>query len=270
MPFASIPARNLDVFYEARGSGDPVVLIGGFTSTVATWGRQVGLLSERFRVIALDNRGSGRTRVIDDDGVRSPVIWSDDVAAFCDQLALPAIHLVGVSMGGVIAQAFATQHESRLRSLTLMCTTPGGDHAPAVPLDVLQGVVRGSQPDPTDDDIDALARAVAHPETRTKRREAWECFLATRLAESHTVDEMQRRQAGLRGFTAWDELANLSVPTLVMTGSDDRLVPPENSRALADRIPGAELQIIHDGGHIFFVEQSHAVNQALLAFLSCH
>jgi pimeloyl-ACP methyl ester carboxylesterase len=270
MPFISLKSRGLETYYEEEGKGPPVVLIGGFTSTLDTWGLQVGPLSERFQVIRPDNRGSGRTRIPADDGKRSPQIWADDVLALIDALGLERVHLVGCSMGGFIAQAFAVAHPERLISLTLMCTTPGGAHTVPISAQMMAGLQAGSVPGATADQLDAMTAAALHENARAENRKAWDYFTQLRVASPHSAQELEHRRAGIANFTVWDQLGTLKVPTLVTTGVGDRLVPPENSRVIAERIPGAELKFIEGGGHVFFIEQPQAVNALLLDFLSRH
>lgn len=270
MPYLPVPARNIEIYYEEAGSGDPVVLIGGFTSTIETWALQAPHLAGHFRVIAPDNRGSGRTRVPDDDGHRSPESWAEDVVALLDGLGIERAHLVGCSMGGFIAQAVAVRHGDRLRSLSLLCASPGGEHGVAPQQEVFRGVFAGSLADASEADVEALAHAVLDDRTRSTNPAAWELFSSTRVSHPHSAEELLRRQGGIAGFSVWDDLAGLDVPTLVATGTSDRLVPPENSSRLAARIPGAELHAVDHGGHIFFIEQAEVVNELLVRFLREH
>ncbi|MEJ2089980.1 MAG: alpha/beta fold hydrolase [Gammaproteobacteria bacterium] len=261
MPYVKTDA--IEIYYEEEGSGDPVVLIGGLTSTVETWGMQRPALAERYRVVLPDNRGSGRTRVPNDDGARSMEGFADDVLALVDGLELDRIHLVGASMGGMIVQAFALAHPERLRSLVLACTLFGGPQAvradPTVTARLLEA---------TGDNADASLGVVAHPETSTKRPEAIRFYLAGKEAQPHSAEEVAARAQAVAAFDVADRVKDITVPTLVMTGKQDILVPPENSRMLAERIPNAELVEIDQAGHIFFCEQPEAVNEALLTFLS--
>jgi pimeloyl-ACP methyl ester carboxylesterase len=114
-------ASGSRIWYESQGAGEAVVLIGGLSSTVETWGRVADLLAERYRVIRPDNRGSGRTRLDPDDGDRSMAAFADDVRRLLDGLGLERVHLVGASMGGMIVQQFATTWPERLLSLTVAC-----------------------------------------------------------------------------------------------------------------------------------------------------
>lgn len=261
MPYLN--TETIDIYYEEEGSGEPVVLIGGLTSTVETWGLQRQALAERYRVILPDNRGSGRTRVHHDDGTRSIQGFADDVLALIDGLGLERIHLVGASMGGMIVQAFALAYPQRLRSLVLACTLFGGPQAVAADPSVTAKLLEA-----TGDNADASLSVVAHRETVEKRPEAIRFYLATKAAQPHTAEEVARRAQAVAAFDVADQVKDLAVPTLVITGKQDILVPPENSRMLAARIPNAELVEIDQAGHIFFCEQPDAVNNALLNFFA--
>ena len=267
MPYIETPNAEtpLEMYYEEEGSGDPVVLIGGLTSTVETWGLQRPKLAERFRVLMPDNRGSGRTRVPNDDGIRTIEGFAADVLGFLDGLNLEHVHLVGASLGGIIVQAFALAHPERLRSLVLACTTFGGPQAvaadPAVTAKLLAstGVNSG-----------ASTEVVAHPETPVQRPEAIEFYLASKAAQPHSAEEVAARAKAVAAFDVADRVQEIRTPTLVITGRQDVLIPPENSRMLAERIPDSELAEIDQAGHIFFCEQPEATNKVLLDFMTRH
>jgi pimeloyl-ACP methyl ester carboxylesterase len=263
-------AGPIEIWYEEAGEGSPVVLIGGLTSTAPVWGRQVPALAARHRVVTPENRGSGRTRVAADDGVRTPERFAGDVLALLDGLGLGRVHLVGASMGGAIVQAFALRWPERLRSLVVACSTPGGPHAVSAPPDVIGALVAGAADGAPPDAARAALEAVFHPATFARRPDAVAFYEGTKRAWPHGGAEIARRAAGLAGFDAWEGLASLAVPTLVLTGADDRLVPPENARRIAARVAGAELAVIPESAHVFFVEQAEATNRALLEFFAKH
>ncbi len=270
MAHLELPGRGIDIYFEDRGSGAAAVLIGGIASTVETWGLQVDALARHFRVITPDNRGSGRTKIHNDDGARNPPQLADDVFALVDALGIDRFHLVGWSMGSLIAQAYAVSYPHRLRSLTLLSSTPGGAHGVPVAPDVARGLFVGSVPGASEDDLAALAAATMHVDTLEQNHAAWEYFCATRRDHPHAPEELARRAASIASFSVWDQLAELRVPTLVATGAGDRLMPPENSGRLAQQIPGAELELVEGGGHVFFIEKPDVVNAMLIGFLQRH
>jgi pimeloyl-ACP methyl ester carboxylesterase len=271
MPFAKIESSGpLDVYFEEQGRGDPLVLIGGFTSTVETWWAQRPVLAREFRVILPDNRGSGRTRIPHDDGVRALARLAGDVRGLLDALGLERIHLVGASMGGMIAQEFAVQSPERLRSLAVLCSRCGGAVSVPAAAEVAEKMLRGASSDASDAERRAGLEALFHPAAFRESPEVIERLLAQRRAHPHTPAELARRSQGIATWDVSDVLAHLRVPTLVMTGDSDLLVPPENSRIIARRIPGAELVEIGDAGHCFFQEKPAATNAALLDFLRRH
>ncbi len=266
MPRVALPERALDVYYEESGTGAPVVLIGGFTSTAATWRHQVPALAVHHRVVAPENRGSGRTRVVGpDDGGRSVWGWAEDLLALLDALELERVHLAGCSMGGRIVSAFACRWPDRLFSLALLCSSPGDAHAVAGDPAIAGAVAAGSNPDATPEQRAEAEAAVFHRDTPAHRPEVMRSFREIRASEPHSTAELAHRSAAMTApFSVWDELGALSVPTLVITGEDDRLLPHENSRRLAERIPGARLVLVEGGGHVFFVEQPDTTNRELL------
>jgi 3-oxoadipate enol-lactonase len=258
----------LEIHVHDEGRGEAVVLLGGLTSTVETFGLQIpALVRAGYRVIAPDNRGSGRTKAAADDGVRTPERFAADVRALLDALDLPAVHLVGASMGGMIAQAFALAHPERLRSLVLACTTCGGPHAVAAAPEVVEAMVRGSSPEATEEERRAGFAVVFHPESFERRPEGVRFYEETKRAWPHSAREVGLRVVGIASHDAWARLPEIRVPTLVLTGDRDVLIPPENARILAGRIPDAQLVVIEDAGHVFFCEQPEATNRALVAFL---
>lgn len=262
-------AGPLEIHFHEEGRGEPVVLIGGLTSTVETWGLQIpALVRGGYRVIAPDNRGSGRTKVLQEDRVRTPQRFAADVHALLDALGLARVHLLGASMGGMIAQAFALAHPERLLSLTLACTTCGGPNAVTAAPEVVQALVRGSSPQATEEERRAGLAVVLHPESFEKRAAGVAFYEETKRAWPHSAEEVGLRVLGVAGFDAWARLPEISAPTLVLTGDSDVLIPPENARILAQHIPGARLVVIEEAGHVFFCEQPEATNRALLAFLA--
>src|SRR5262245_42849015 len=129
------------IHYETHGAGAPVLLIMGLGSNASGWHRTIPWLAERYQAIAFDNRGTGRSEV--PEGPYSMAQMAADAAAVLDAAGHATAHITGASLGGMIAQRFALTYPQRLRSLILLCTTPGGAHAARASDDVMKALLDG-------------------------------------------------------------------------------------------------------------------------------
>ncbi len=266
----SVGDERLDIHLLDEGEGEPVVLIGGLTSTFEVWQYQIDGLKDSYRVLAPDNRGSGRTREHSDDGLRSIPRFARDVLSLLDALELDRVHLVGASMGGMIVQQFAISWPERLRTLTIACSHHGGSAVvPAAP-EAVAALVAGGAGNATEEQVRASHLAVFHERTLRERPEAVRFYQETKDALPHTAEEVAARIQGIQNFDVESRLSRVAVPTLVLTGDADRLVPPENSSRIASLIPDAELVVLEDCAHGFFCERPGAFNDALRSFLERH
>ncbi len=259
---------KIEIYYEEEGAGEPLVMIGGFTATVEVWGKLRPLLAEKYRVIMADNRGSGRTRLGNDDGDRAPKRFAGDVLTLIDGLGLERAHVLGGSMGGMIAQEFTVRHPERLRSLIVACSNFGGEDRVAPSPGIRETRRRGGIPEATEEERIAALETIFHPDTVRDRPEVVAFYDRNKRAFPHSKEELKARTEGMAAFDLSEEVRSLRCPTLVISGSHDCLVPPENSRLLAGRVPGAELVIIENTGHHFYSEQPEASARGILEFLS--
>ena len=120
---AFITHRGARIYYESHGSGEPLVLVMGLGGHSRTWALQVPAFSKRYRVVTIDNRGAGRSDAPDEP--YDMPLFADDVRAVLDELELDRVHLLGASMGGLIAQEFCHRYPERVRSLMLACSGVG-------------------------------------------------------------------------------------------------------------------------------------------------
>jgi 3-oxoadipate enol-lactonase len=253
--------RGAKIYWDEQGQGEPVLLIMGLGWASNMWHRTRPVLAARHRTLAFDNRGAGRSDV--PPGPYSMALLASDAAAVLDAAGVERAHLLGASMGGMIAQEFALQYPNRLRSLILASTAAGGP--------------RAVQADP--EAIQLLFRRDPNPEERAKAavpfiydsgtpRERIDQDLAV-LSEWYPHPEGYLAQ--LQGILAWEadsRLSKITAPTLVINGENDRLVPSANGSLIAERIPGAKLVLLPHASHIITTDQSAAAHQALLEFLS--
>jgi len=259
-----VKVGDISFYYETHGVGHPLVLIRGLGSNADHWYSQIPALSSSFRVVSYDNRGIGRSDKPNEPFTIS--MMAEDTAGIMDGLGIPKAHIMGLSMGGMVAQEFALRFPHRVRGLVLACTHCGGKKAV-----------------PASGEIQALFSefiTTASPEAAQK---AGKCLFAehTLSKASEIVREYQEISArfpaeakvllqqfeAIKGHDAWSRLQDIQAPTLVITGAEDLLIVPENSKILAEKISEAQLCIIPGGGHQFLVEQAQAANEAILAFL---
>jgi pimeloyl-ACP methyl ester carboxylesterase len=192
-------------------------------------------------------------------------MMASDAAAVLDAAGVPAAHIVGASMGGMIAQEFALQYPARVRSLLLACTTPGGPEAERPGPEVMAVLFStGLSPE-------ERARAIIPfiYDSSTPRERVEEDLRV--LSELYPIPEGFVAQ--IQAILAWEAFSRLSqitAPTLVIHGMNDRLVPAANSDLIARRIPSAQLVKIPDASHIFFTDQPAKAHEALLSFLVSH
>ena len=259
---------KLELYYEEEGAGEPLVMVGGLTATVEVWGKLRGLLAAEYRLIMPDNRGTGRTKARHDDGDRAPSRMAEDLLGLVDGLGLDTFHVMGGSYGGTIALSFAVKHPQRLKSLIVACSHFGGaDKVAAVP-GVRETRARGGAPDATEEERRAALETLFHPETIDERPEVVAFYDGFKRRFPISKQEIARRNKGMAEYDVSEEVKTLGVPTLVISGEADVLVPTENSRRMAGRIPGAELVIVENTGHHFYSERPEASAEAILAFLS--
>jgi 3-oxoadipate enol-lactonase len=244
---------GIELYYERAGSGEPLLLIQGMSGTHVAWGRPFrDQLEAAFDVVAFDNRGIGLSGAVTDPFAIAEM--ASDAAGLLDALGIERAHVLGISMGGMIAQELALAAPGRVRTLTLGCTYAGGP---------------GSQlMDPAD--FAALAEAMASGNQDRVFRAMWELNLspAFRADESRYAAFTEMAQAvpvarrivelqlqAIVAHDTHDRLPGIDLPTLVIHGTVDRVLGYPNGPQVAGLIPGARLETLEDVGHLFWWEQ---------------
>jgi pimeloyl-ACP methyl ester carboxylesterase len=254
--------RGAKIYWDELGQGDPLLLIMGLGWASNMWHRTRPVLAARYRTIACDNRGAGRSDV--PPGPYSIALLASDAAAVLDAAGVDRAHIIGASMGGMIAQEFALQYRDRVRSLILSCTAAGGPRAVQAEPEAIQLLFRREDSSPA-----ARAKA-AVPfiyDSGTPRGRIDQDLAV--LSEWYPHAEGYTAQ--LQAILAWEadsRLSKITAPTLVVHGENDRLVPAANGRLIAERIPGARLITLPHASHIFMTDQPSAAHHAFLEFLS--
>jgi pimeloyl-ACP methyl ester carboxylesterase len=251
MPVVRVGEVELD--YERSGSGPPLLLIMGMSGTSLHWGEPfLEALRRDFEVIVYDHRGVGASSRL--EGPVTIVEMAADALGLLDALGIETAHIVGISMGGMIAQELALAHPERVRTLTLGCTYCGGPGSVLMPAAVAR----------------RLAEARRSGDRERVMRTAWETNVSAALvddadayAEYLAIGHrrvvavpviMAQTQAIFEHDTS-ERLAGLTMPVLVIHGTADEVLPVQNGRVVASRIPGSRLEIFEGAGHLFFWEQ---------------
>jgi 3-oxoadipate enol-lactonase len=249
------------IAWERRGVGEPLLLVHGLGYARWGWEPVVDALAGRHEVILFDNRGIGESDA--PGGLYSVRMLAEDAVAVLDAAGLKRANVLGTSLGGMVALQLALDWPERVDRLVLACTTPGGagaapmpdrtirlmQEAPTLPLELaLRRFVEnafGPEPDPS-----LVDRIVQHRLTTAQPPAAWASQAAAGAA-----------------FDVWGRVPEVTVPTLVLTGDEDAVVDPRNSKLLAERIPGARLEVFPGSGHLFFWEQPDRFVQVVTDFL---
>lgn len=262
--------NTVSLAYDDRGEGLPVVFLHAFPLTRQMWAEDMqALLQERrYRLIALDWRGFGASelpRPPTGPAISPMTTLADDVAGLLDVLGLQQATLCGLSMGGYVAFAFARRYPQRLRGLVLADTRPGADTPEARAARASVAQLAESQGTTAIADLQ-LPRLLAR--STHQHSPAVEAHVR-RLIDGATP---QGIAAAARGMAAREDasdlLPTLACPTLVIAGEEDALIPPQETREYAARIPGAHLALLPRAGHLSNLEQPHAFIQAVSQFLA--
>ena len=249
-------------WYDA-GSGSPVLLVMGLAYPAAAWFRQVPALAAQHRVLTVDNRGTGETGLVE-GAPYSVELMTQDCLDVLDAAGVDRAHVVGISMGGLMAQELGLSHPDRVQSLTLMSTHPGTAHG--VWPQEMQEFMAARLAMPADERAEFSLPFNYHPSTgRHLIEEDW----AARAAGT-AGPEGYAAQGGTALWDGWDRLPRLAVPTLVVHGAQDRLVVPENGELIAARVPDAKLVLVEGANHIVTTDRADEVNELLLAWFAEH
>lgn len=262
-----ITTNGIELYYEIHGSGAPLILISGLGYSLWQWHKMIPFLAEHFQVITFDNRGIGQSDR--PAGPYTAQMLAADTVGLLNELGIEKAIVMGHSMGGFIAQAIALDFPQAVEKLILCSTNFGGPrHVPvtAEAMKVLSDVTS-----------DALTRfknglsVSTAPGWTEKNPEMIAEWIKWRMANPIELAPYQAQMAiglGLISEAAAFEmkLSRLNVPTLILFGAHDKVVPPANASLLAEKIAGSKVVIFPDAGHFFPIEIAEAAARAVIEF----
>ena len=263
-----VKVSDIEMYYESLGEGDPVMLVTGYGADLFAWALQAPELSQAYTVHMIDNRGVGDTDK--PDGPYTIKTMADDVAGFFDAVGIEKAHLVGHSMGGMIAQRFALDYPEKLRSLTLASTSCRPPKGSELMLYLWTDILEKLGNEAFINNIIAWCFTFDFIDTQYDALMMMKQMMLDHFNDKPLLPEPFRAQtAAITSFDVADEIENIKTPTMVLVGKDDILTPPKFSEEIANRIPGSTLKTIA-GGHAYNQEMPSAFNQALLEFFETH
>ena len=263
----TVKASDINMYYEIHGEGEPLLMIQGYGQYSGHWSTLIPPLAKSYRVIIFDNRGTGLT-----DKPEPPYtmkMMAADAKGLLDALGIQKANVFGVSMGGMIAQEFTLNYPDKILNLVLGCTNCGGKTSVVPTPEALAFLF---SPEMAKLPVAERARQTApwlwSKEFIDKHPEAVDLYVDITVKYPTPTQGFAGHASAIAGHDTCDRLPQIKAPTLVIAGSGDRLIPPENSKIIASRIPGAELVMIPGAGH-GFTESTEAV-KAILDFLKRH
>lgn len=250
------------IAWEETGTGDPVLLIHGLGYARKGWGPVLPLLAERYRVISFDNRGIGESAV--PPGPYTAEGMAGDALAVLDAAGIERSHVIGTSLGGMIAQELALAAPDRVERLVLICTTPGATGGHPMPA-VTARIIAEAADLPPDA---ALRRFVENALGPEPAPELVERILSHRRAFPQDPAGWAAQAAAGTTYDGAGRAAAITAPTLLISGTEDRVVDHRNSVLLADLIGGSVLRLIPGSGHLVFWEHPRTVADLIMGHLS--
>jgi pimeloyl-ACP methyl ester carboxylesterase len=251
--FATAPDGGVPLYWEstAGGTGTPVLLIHGLGLSGGAWWRTVDALSPTMRVITFDHRGIGRSESA--TPAYTTEAMADDAACILDELGLDAVHIYGISLGGMVAQQLALRHPQRIRSLILGATQPGGRRAVRADAEVLE-FFRTRLRMRDEEAAWASAEYNYGPRCRAEHPDRIAEDIERRLEQPFNVQAYRAQMFAAVLHNCYGRLDRIEVPTLVVHGAHDRVVPVENAYLMAERLPDCRLTVLEDSGHLYPTE----------------
>ena len=250
---------DVELYYEVHGSGEPLLLIMGLGYALWGWHAQIPDLARDRQVIAMENRGVGRSTPVTE--LYTVHDMADDAVAVLDAAGAASAHVVGVSLGGFVTQSLAARYPQRVRSIVLGCTTHGGPDAIPIPPETAAAMLDPGKGLTTEERIRRVMPLSLREGWTQEHPDEFERILAMRLEWVPQWDAFVA-QATAGGTADTTELApTITAPTLIVHGTGDRVVPVGNAELLRSKVPGAKVELLSGAGHLLMMEEPDRFNE---------
>ena len=254
--------------YEERGQGAAVLLVMGYAARSAHWGEEFrNLLAARYCVVSFDNRGTGESDKPAEEWTMRDM--ADDAIAVIDAAGMPSAHVVGLSMGGIVTQELALSYPERVRTLTLIATHCGGADVVPPTQDAANALLNPDRNQPVGKMVENIWRAICAPGFLDAPGRLEAC-LKLDLEKPTPVAMLANQMRAIEGADCSHRLPLITAPSLIISGTEDPLVPPANSERLAALLSGSKLVRIAGCGHMVPLEKPRELADIILEFLAKH
>ena len=262
-----VTTNGIQLYFEERGAGDPLLLIMGITAPGSVWDGHAEFWAKSFRCILPDNRGVGRTDK--PAGPYTSEMMADDFVGLLDVLKLEKVHVVGCSMGSIIAQQLALRHPARVRSLVLMCPWARCDAYARGIFEHMKTIKARLRPE----EFMHYIHLLIFSKTTWDDAATYAGLLegqqqAATAVEPQPLHALEAQAAACTGHDTFAQLRNIKCPALVIGGDADGFTPRWMAEEVAHGIPGAELYLYRGAGHAFHWERIDDFNPRVRDWLA--
>jgi pimeloyl-ACP methyl ester carboxylesterase len=252
--------------YEMKGEGFPLVMIIGFGVNLDYWNtRMIEELSKNFKTVVFDNRGTGRTDVSDKEYTIK--LFADDTAGLMNALGISKAHILGWSMGGMIAQELALNYPEKVAKLVLYSTSCGGAKSVPMSQEASGMFMRFFAGGMSAEEAARMVIRLNFTNDFIDNNPDFVNLMIERILRIPASREtLMRQMTAIRNFSAFDRLSGIKAPTLVLSGKRDIVIPPENGSILVKAIPNARLACLEKSAHAL-TEDMEEVIKVITEFL---
>lgn len=258
--------EDIELYYETHGNGYPLIMIMGLSANIDWWNPKfLKAMEKQYKILIFDNRDAGRS-----DNISQPYRIKDlatDVVKLMNKLTIDKAHILGISMGGMIAQELVLNYPDKVDKLVLASTNCGNPKSVLPSKKVLARLTQNWKGYAEAEIIDEFIPLLYTDEFINNNPQTIEETKNRMLKAPITPEAYQRQINAILQFNTGRRLKEITHPTLVLHGTEDILLPPENGEIIAEEIPNAELKIFENIGHALFSHKNEKVPQAVLKFL---
>lgn len=259
---------EIELSYERAGSGPPLLMIMGMSGTFDHWNADfLAYLRQDFETIVYDHRGVGASSRL--EGPVTIARLAEDAAGLLAALELESAHVLGISMGGMVAQELALNHPERIRALTLGCTYCGGEGSSLTSEEVMRKLAEGMMSGDRERALRTSWEVNVSPELAADD-EAYARFKEIGLRRAVPVEVIMEQMRAITAHDTSARLPEIALPTLVIHGTLDQMLPVQNGRMIAGLIPDAQPEIFEGVGHLFFWERPERSAELVRAHAAVH